>query len=311
MEQRGDLLGRDAAARVAHREFDAIRPFAADLLRHDFDVALIRKLQRIRREIQEDSAQRHRVAHALVVRRREQADGEMLFFGDRPHDIAYRFEHRRHGECRRLLLHQLITALRELDDVARDRREPERGDVDQAELAPLHVVDGPALPALQRLGEDEDRRQRRAEIVGDVHEQRQPVAPRQLLGERLRPVRLNRDAHALHRDDQRQKLRVGHAEFAPALYHCAAQQLEQAAAQRGVDPRIDLLPDWNVGRRGEPRLVSGGRDQAEQLVHFILAGRARSLAPARQDGADRVLEDFAGNAARIRAKRMRWIGVQR
>ena len=273
-------------------------------MRHDFDVALIGELEGVGGEVEEDAAQRHRVAHPLVVRGREQPHREMLLFGDRPHDVAHRLEHRRDGERRRVLLHQLIAALRELDDVARDRREPERRGVDQAELAPLHVIDGAALATLQCLGQNEDRRQRRAEVVGDVHEQRQPVGARELLGEGLRPVRLNRDAHALHRDEQRQQLRIGHADLAPTLHDFAAQQLEQAAAQRGMDARIDLRAHRNRRHAGKPRLVNRRRDQSEQLLDFVLAGRARALAPARQHDADGVLEHLAGNAADIRPKRM-------
>ena len=138
------------------------------------------------------------MAPALVVFRREQAHGQMLFLGNRPHDVAYRLDHRRHRKDGWLLLDELITALREFDDVARHRRESQRRGVDETELAALHVVHGTTLAALQRLGEDEDRRQRRAQVVRDIHEQREPVRTREMLRERLRPTRFDRDAQALH-----------------------------------------------------------------------------------------------------------------
>ena len=196
------------------------------------------------------------MSEALVVDRREQAHGEMLLFGNRPHDVAHGLEHRRHRERRRLLIHELIAALRELDDVARDGRETERRRVDEAELAALHVVHLAALTALQRLGEHEDGRQRRAQVVRHVHEQGEAVVAGELLRKCLRPVRLNRDAHALHRDEQRQQLRVGNVEIAPALHHFTAQQLEKAAAERRVNPGIDLGPHHDGGRRREPRQVN-------------------------------------------------------
>ena len=196
--------------------------------------------------------------------------------------------------------------MREFDDVARDRRQAERGGVDQPQLAPLHLVHLAALPALQRLGEHENGRQRRAEVVGDVHEQRESVAPRQLLGKGLRPVRLQRDAHALHRDEQRQQLRVRHADFAPALHDFAAQQLEQPAAERRVNFRIGLGPSRAARGRVKPGLMDRGRDECEQLGGFGGAGRAGALAPSPpgQHGTNGVLEHLAGDAADIRAEGM-------
>src|SRR5438477_5643119 len=120
LEQRGDLVLRNAAPAVPYREFDGVR---TGLERDDLHVALIRKSQGVGREIQENAAQRDRMAPALVMFRREQAHGQMLFLGNRPHDVAYRLDHRRHRKDGWLLLDELITALREFDDVARHRRE--------------------------------------------------------------------------------------------------------------------------------------------------------------------------------------------
>src|SRR5439155_12420467 len=69
LEQRRDLLSRDASAAVAHRKLYAV-PFP--LLRDDLDVALIGKLEGVGREVQQNAAQRDRVTHALIVGGREQ-----------------------------------------------------------------------------------------------------------------------------------------------------------------------------------------------------------------------------------------------
>src|SRR5437773_10502524 len=153
-ERRRDLLGRYAAAGVTHRELDAIP--LPDFLCDDLDVALVGKLERVRRQIEEDAAERDRMSEPLVVDRGEETHGEMLLSGDGPRDVAHRSEHRRHRERRRLLIHELIAALRELDDVARDGRKTERRGIDEPELAALDVVHLAALAALQRLGEHQD-----------------------------------------------------------------------------------------------------------------------------------------------------------
>ena len=157
------------------------------------------------------------MTHALIVGGREQTHGQPFFLRDGARDVAHRLEHCRHREGDGLLVHQLVTALRELDDVARDGGKAKRRRVDQAELAALHVVDHTALTTLQRLGQDEDRRERRAQIVRHVHQQREPVGSREVLCERLRPARFDRDAHPLDRDEQGQQLRIGSAAVAPPL----------------------------------------------------------------------------------------------
>ena len=136
-----------------------------------------------------------------------------------------------------------------------------------------------------------------------VHEQREPVGTRELLGEALRPVRLNRDAHVLHRHEQRQQLGVGHADVAPAYDDFAAQQLEQPPAERRVNARIDFGAHRRRGRR-KVRLVNRARDEVQQLDGFIVAGRAWAFAPTGGDGVDAILQNRAHHAARVRAERM-------
>ena len=137
------------------------------------------------------------------------------------------------------------------------------------------------------------------QIVRDIHQQCQPVRPREMLRKRLRPARLDRDAHALHRNQQRQQLRVGNTAVAPTLDDLTAQLLEQPPAEGRIHARIHLR------RRGvrvatlEPRLVCCGVDQPEHLPDFVGSGRAWPPGPTRQHRARGGLENFAGDAARV------------
>ena len=142
--------------------------------------------------------------------------------------------------------------------------------------------------------------------MGDVHEQREAVAPRQLLREGLGPVGLDRDAHALHGAKERQQLRVRCAKFAPSLHDFAAQQLEQAAAQCRMNTRIDFESRGPARRKREPCFVSRGRHQSQQLGDLIRTGRARTLGPPREQRTNGVLENLASDTAGIRAEGMVW-----
>ena len=105
---------------------------------------------------------------------------------------------------------QPVAAPGQLDHVARHRAEPERGAVDQAELALLDRVHRAAASALEGLGQEEDRGERRAQIVGDLHHQLQAVGSGEPIGEVLRPVRLQPLAHLLQgREHQEQLPRLG------------------------------------------------------------------------------------------------------
>ena len=140
---------------------------------------------------------------------RQNPDGEALLLGDRTHDVPHRLQHLGHREWSGLLIHQPVPVARQFDQVAGERRQPQGGAVNQAELAVLDLVDLPALAPLQGLGEKQHRGERGAQVVGHIDEQLQAVRAGQALGEILTPVGLCELAHHLHRLQQMQPLLRG------------------------------------------------------------------------------------------------------
>src|SRR2546430_1688079 len=63
----------------------------------------------------------------------------------------------------------------EFQHVARRRAQAERGTVDQAELATLLLSHRTALALLQGFGEEENGRERRAQVVRELHDEIEPV----------------------------------------------------------------------------------------------------------------------------------------
>ena len=135
------------------------------------------------------------MADPEVRLRRRQPHGEALLLGDRLHDVADRFEDVGDRERNRIEIDQPVAAAGQLDDVARHRAEAEGGAVDEAELALLDRIDRAAPAPLERLGQEEDRGEGRAKIVGDLDHQLEPVGSGEPVGEVLRPVGLEPLAH--------------------------------------------------------------------------------------------------------------------
>ena len=90
----------------------------------------------------------------------------------------------------RVEIHQAVATPRQLDHVAGHGGEAEGGAVDQAELPLLHRVDGAAPAPLQGFGQEQDRRERRAEVVGHLDHELQPVGAGKPVGKVLDPVGL-------------------------------------------------------------------------------------------------------------------------
>ena len=112
-------------------------------------------------------------------------------------------------------IHQSLAATRQLDQIVRDLAQPERRAVDEPKLALLNAVDRPGARIVQRLGQEENRRQRRTQVVRNLHDQLEPIGSRQARGESLAgvgiEVRLNplEDAEQLHRIQGRRDVVAG------------------------------------------------------------------------------------------------------
>ena len=187
---------------------------------------------------------------------------QALLLGDRLDDVAHRLEDVGHRERDRIEIDQAVAAAGQLDHVARHRAEAEGRAVDQAELALLHRIDRAAPAALQGLGQEEDRGERRAEVVRHLDHQLEPVGPGEPVGEVLRPVGLEPLAHLLDRAEQPQQLAGVGRRAAPAARSRNAARIspsepagERVPGQRG---EIGGLVRWPAGgwrRRAGP----GGR----------------------------------------------------
>src|SRR5687767_11358065 len=142
------------------------------------------------------------MADAEIRLRTRDAHLQRLFFRDGKDDVAHRLENVGDREWDRVEVYQPVAAARELDHVTGYRAEAERGAVDESELALLHRRDRTAAGALQRFGEEENRGERRAEVVRYLDHQLETVGGGQAVGETLRPVHLQPLGHLLHRAEQ-------------------------------------------------------------------------------------------------------------
>ncbi len=144
--------------------------------------------------------------HPEVLRRKSQLHFEALLLRYGQDYVAYRLEDVHHRERQRIEVHKPVAASRQLDHVARHRREPERSAVDQAQLPLLHLVDRPTPRPLQCLGQEENRSERRTEVVGHLHHQLQSVRAGEPVREVLGPVGFESLGHGFHGAEHRQQL---------------------------------------------------------------------------------------------------------
>ena len=137
--------------------------------------------------------------------------------------------------------------------------EAEGGAVDQAELALLHRVHGAAPAPLQGLGEEQDRGERRAQVVRHLDHELETIGPRQPVGKVLRPVGLEPLAHLLDGAEEPEQLAGVGRRAAPAARSTNAARIrpEQPAGERVAGQRREigalaarLLPDG--ARRAGP-----------------------------------------------------------
>src|SRR5919106_4319088 len=189
MIERADGGGADAGSRVGHVELHTDAAAFADA---DVHVPALRELERVGREIEQHAAQGPRVSLAAVHHGLRETHLEALFFRRGSHQVAHRREHAVERERHGLDLAQPVTP-RQLEHVARGGAQAERGTVNQSELPPLALGHGAATALGERLGEHEDRAERRAQVVRHLHHEIEPVAARQVVGEIVRSrVRLTR-----------------------------------------------------------------------------------------------------------------------
>lgn len=218
------------------------------------------------------------MSDATVAPRPLEAQLQPLLLRDRPDDVAHRLEHLGNRERLRLAADQAIAATHQLDDVARDGVQAEGRGIDQAEL-PLLQRRQRAAPAAQHdLGEEEDRSERRAEIVGDLDHEVEPARPGHPLLESLGPARLHggRDLFQRAQDGTQPARRHGGI----VLDQVAAQQGDNAPIERGGGfghagvsvGCLDNLRDHPGHRRGHFPLRDRIHREPAPLLHQCLGG---------------------------------------
>ena len=141
----------------------------------DLDKSLVGELEGVGGEVEQHPAQGQRVPESLVVLERLEPDLEPLLLGYRLDDVLHRFEDLVHREGGRLVFHQLVSPPRQFYHVACNRTEPQRGRVDEAELAVLDLVERAALASLERLGEEEYGGQGRPQVMSHLDNQLEPA----------------------------------------------------------------------------------------------------------------------------------------
>ena len=227
----------------------------------DRDGALLRELHRVRREVEQHAADGDAVPDAHVGLWSGRVERDALLRGQRLHEIAHHLQHARERERHRPLVHEAVAAVRELDDVVRERREPERRAVDEIHLPRLDVHERPTPSASDLLGEQQDRVERRTHVVHDLDQQLHRVGTTEPAGELLRAVALELRLQPLDRTEH-----VHHLGGVPAA-GVRRQFLEEEAAEQ----REELMCGGPDGR---------GRLRGAFVVHRALD----AVASARRGG---------------------------
>src|SRR5690606_36537534 len=109
----------------------------------------------------------------------------------------------------------------------------EGGTVDDAELTLLYFIELAALSAMQDLGQEQDRRERRTHVVCDLDDEVEAAALRQLRDERLiscRRARLLRPLEPVQRVEHGRGVRKL---CSPLVEDGLTQRIDEPAPQRG------------------------------------------------------------------------------
>ena len=205
------------------------------------DKAFAGELERVGGEVEQHAAERHRVTDAEVRLGHGQPYRQVLLLRDRLHDVADRLENIGDGKRNRIQVHQPIAAAGQLDHVAGHRAETESGAVDQTELPFLHRVHRATAAPLEGFRQKENRGERRAQIVSDLHHQLQSVRPGESIGEVLRPVGFEVLANPLDGVEHLQQLAgIGRRQRRRALEKGGAYQAQPFTAERIPGERAGL-----------------------------------------------------------------------
>ena len=141
------------------------------------DAAISRELEGIGGEIEQDTIERARMTKPKVANGTFAGERKTFLFRDGQHDVAYRLENVCHRKRLEFVAHQTVAASYQLDHVTRNGIQPERRRVDQPQLPLLGRSEGAAPSAEHGLGEEKDRRQRRAKVMGNLYDQVEAAGP--------------------------------------------------------------------------------------------------------------------------------------
>src|SRR5690606_30482268 len=227
--ERLECFVRDPGPCIAHGKLDAGATQRARGQRH---ASVLRELEGVRREVEQDAAQGDRVPDA--PRRAQSLDVQLesLLLRGRAHEIVNVRKDLVYRKCTRLLGREAMTATGHLDHVAAHPDEAERCTVDDTDLALLNVVECAALSSVKDLGQEEDRSQRRAHVVRYFDREVEAAAVGKLGGERLLQRRSARALRCFESLQRRDHLRSVRRALAPRLDDLLAQQLDKSATER-------------------------------------------------------------------------------
>ena len=230
---------------------------------------------------------------------------ELLLFGEWQHDILHRAQNRENGEGLGARIDQAIAAARERDHVTRNGAQSERGAVDESERSLLYGVHFPALPFAQSLRQEQNRCERRAQIVSDLDEQLETTWAREARAEAVRIIVLDDLAHSLDCAQHAQN-------FLPVHSRAHRAELRDQAPAQGVE-RERRGRGWMRARlraRIERRCAHRVRHPGYAVPKIgIVMGGLRRRGKLAHGANGRVRERIAQRRGQCR--RQRWKGWKR